>query len=122
MFGVWFELFTVWLRILSLKLSHRYSEFDALDIKLRKIFPNLSKNMPLLPKKDYLNSKKSDFILQRRAALEEYMNKIVQTMPSIIRSDAFDEFLSIKERIFLYKQSFSSILTEEKRRISSGEA
>ncbi len=96
-------------------VAHRYSEFAALDAKLKKIYPNLEKNMPVLPKKDFLNTLKTDFILARRDALEAYMSKVVASMPTIVKSDLLNVFLEINERIQLYKVSLSTILIEDKK-------
>ncbi|RYG68757.1 hypothetical protein EON64_04420, partial [archaeon] len=80
-------------------VAHRYKEFDRLDQELKRFFPALEKNMPKLPKKDFLNKMESGVVARRRAVLEDYMSKIVQSMPTILRSDLMNNFLRINERI-----------------------
>jgi hypothetical protein len=80
-------------------VAHRYKEFDQLDVKLKKLFPSFEKNMPSLPKKDLFRYLDSTVIAQRRSILEDYMSKVVVSMPTILRSETMNEFLNITERI-----------------------
>eukprot|EP01039_Chlorochromonas_danica_P009674 gene9674-10697_t len=84
-------------------VAHRYKEFDRLDQELKKMFPQLEKNMPKLPKKEYFRTMDSAVIAKRRSVLEECMVKIVETMPTLLRSDLMDAFLRINERITTIK-------------------
>lgn len=80
-------------------VAHRYREFDRLDQEFRKRFPALEATMPRLPKKEFFWSMETNVVSKRRQDLEEYMVKIVQSMPSFMRSDLLDNFLNITERI-----------------------
>jgi hypothetical protein len=55
--------------------------------------------MPSLPKKDLFRYLDSTVIAQRRSILEDYMSKVVVSMPTILRSETMNEFLTITERI-----------------------
>jgi hypothetical protein len=66
---------------------------------LKKQFPTLEPTMPKLPKKEFIWSMESTVVSKRRQALEEYMVKIVQSMPTILRSDYLNTFFTIRERI-----------------------
>eukprot|EP01034_Spumella_vulgaris_P022430 gene22430-28555_t len=91
--GTTFENLQPWI------VAHRYKEFDALDVKLKKLFPTFEKNMPSLPKKDLFRYLDSTVIAQRRSILEDYMSKVVVSMPTILRSEIMNDFLNITERI-----------------------
>lgn len=80
-------------------VAHRYREFDKLDQELKKQFPSLDKNMPKLPKKELFRSMENSVVTNRRTVLEEYMTKIVESMPTIMRSVLIDDFLHITERL-----------------------
>lgn len=91
--GTTFENMQPWI------VAHRYKEFDALDQALKKKFPRLESNMPKLPKKEFFRALHSDVVAERRAILEEYMSKIVSSMPSLLRSELMNDFLDITNRI-----------------------
>lgn len=91
--GTTFENMQPWIA------AHRYREFDQLDQALKRKFPRLEANMPKLPKKDLFRSLSSDVVAERRAVLEEYMSKIVSSMPSLLRSELMNDFLDITNRI-----------------------
>lgn len=91
--GTTFENMQPWI------VAHRYKEFDLLDQQLKKKFPRLEANMPKLPKKELFRSLQADVVAQRRAVLEEYMSKIVNSMPSLVRSELMNDFLDITNRI-----------------------
>ena len=55
--------------------------------------------MPKLPKKELFRKLDAAVISERRASIENYMAKIVSSMPTILRAEAFDQFLQISERI-----------------------
>jgi hypothetical protein len=55
--------------------------------------------MPKLPKKELFRALSSDVVAERRAVLEEYMSKIVSSMPSLLRSELMNDFLDITNRI-----------------------
>ena len=91
--GTTFETMQPWI------VAHRYKEFDALDQALKRKFPRLETNMPMLPKKDIFRALNSNVVAERRAILEEYMSKIVSSMPSLLRSELMNDFLDITNRI-----------------------
>lgn len=84
-------------------VAHRYREFDKLDADLKKKFSYLEKNMPKLPKKEFFRNMRSDVVSRRRQILEEYMTKIVTSMPSLMKSDIMERFLRINERIIVIR-------------------
>lgn len=98
--GTSFENLQPWI------VAHRYREFDKLDLDLKKRFPALEVTMPKLPKKEFLWSMETQVVTKRRQALEEYMVKLVQSFPTLLRSDLMDVFLHITERI----QSIKNLL------------
>lgn len=98
--GTSFENLQPWI------VAHRYREFDKLDQDLKKRFPALEVTMPKLPKKEFLWSMETQVVTKRRQALEEYMVKLVQSFPTLLRSDLMDVFLHIAERI----QSIKNLL------------
>lgn len=55
--------------------------------------------MPKLPKKEFFRSRESTVVTERRSAIEAYMSKIVSSMPTLIRSETFDQFLTISDRV-----------------------
>jgi hypothetical protein len=93
-------------------VAHRYREFVKLDNDLKKRFPGMEKNMPKLPKKELFRSMDSNIVAERRSIIEDYMAKIVSSMPTILRSDIIDTFLRITERAnsirHIYNTSSSS--------------
>jgi hypothetical protein len=91
--GTTFENMQPWI------VAHRYREFDTLDQALKRKFPRLEANMPKLPKKELFRALSSDVVAERRAVLEEYMSKIVSSMPSLLRSELMNDFLDITNRI-----------------------
>jgi hypothetical protein len=84
-------------------VAHRFREFDLLDQMFKKQFPHMDRNMPRLPKKEIFRSMDNNVVAKRRADLEEYMSKIVESMPTLLRSDAMNNFLRIRERISAIK-------------------
>jgi hypothetical protein len=102
--GTSFENMQPWI------VAHRYKEFDQLDQQLKRKFPRHEQNMPKLPKKEIFRSLQSDVVAERRASLEQYMSKIVVSMPTLLRSELMNDFLDITNRIsgirlLLLKQS-----------------
>lgn len=95
--GTSFENMQPWI------VAHRYREFDFLDQQFKKQFPHMEKNMPKLPKKEMFRSMDTSVIAKRRGIIEDYMSKIVETMPTLLRSDTMNNFLRIKERISAIK-------------------
>lgn len=91
--GTTFENMQPWI------VAHRYKEFDQLDQAMKRKFPRLEANMPKLPKKELFRSLNSEVIAERRAILEEYMSKVVVSMPSLMRSELMNDFLDITNRI-----------------------
>ncbi len=91
--GTTFENMQPWI------VAHRYKEFDKLDQQLKAKFPRLEPNMPKLPKKELFRSLQADVVAERRGVLEEYMSKIVNSMPSLLRSELMNDFLDITNRI-----------------------
>jgi hypothetical protein len=91
--GTTFENMQPWI------VAHRYREFDTLDQAMKRKFPRLEANMPKLPKKELFRALSSDVVAERRAVLEEYMSKIVSSMPSLLRSELMNDFLDITNRI-----------------------
>jgi hypothetical protein len=91
--GTTFENLQPWI------VAHRYREFDKLDQDLKKKFPGMEKNMPKLPQKELFRSMDSSIVAQRRTTIEDYMAKVVVSMPTLLRSDVMDQFLRISERI-----------------------
>lgn len=88
-------------------VAHRYKEFDKLDADIKRLFPALEANMPRLPKKEMFRYMESSVVAKRRADLEEYMSRIVTSLPAILRSEAMDSFLTIGERILVIKHLLS---------------
>lgn len=123
--GTTFENMQPWI------VAHRYREFVALDVALKKRFPGLEPNMPKLPKKEYFGrSLGSEVVAKRRASLETYMSKIISSMPTLLRSDLMNEFLHITDRIIAIKQKIVPTVTtpkgadginQEMRRTSMGD-
>jgi hypothetical protein len=52
-----------------------------------------------MPEKDFFRFLDAEVVERRRIALEDYMTRIVTKLPSILRSELFNEFLGIGERI-----------------------
>lgn len=107
--GTTFENMQPWI------VAHRYREFDQLDQALKRKFPRLEPNMPKLPKKEMFRSLSSDVVAERRAVLEEYMSKIVSSMPSLVRSELMNDFLDITNRISGIRMK---LLRESNRRVA----
>jgi len=84
-------------------VAHRYKEFDYLDQQLKRRFSSMEANMPLLPKKELFRSLDSSVVASRRAVLEEYMSKILVSMPTLLRSSTLNDFLDISNRITVIK-------------------
>jgi hypothetical protein len=91
---------TTWDNLQPWIVARRYREFDQLDLQLRKYYPTLAKSLIKLPEKDYFRFLEADVVEKRRLALEDYMYTVVVKLPSILRSDLFNEFLGIHERIY----------------------
>jgi len=100
-------------------VAHRYREFDQLDQALKKKFPRLEPNMPKLPKKELFRALSSDVVSERRAILEDYMSKIVGTMPSLLRSELMNDFLDITNRISGIRMT---LLKESNKRVAAASA
>jgi len=79
--------------------ARRFREFEQLDSSLRKHFALLSNNLCPMPEKDFFRFLDAEVVEKRRIALEDYMTRIVTKLPSILRSELFNEFLGIGERI-----------------------
>eukprot|EP01038_Epipyxis_sp_PR26KG_P006988 gene6988-9550_t len=94
-------------------VAHRYKEFDQLDSKLKKMYPDFSHVMPSLPQKDLFRYLDATVISKRRTALEEYMSRIVSSLPTILRSALMVEFLQIQERINSIKKKLSITTVSE---------
>lgn len=90
---------TTWDNLQPWITARRYREFDQLDTQLRKYYPNLAKSLIPLPEKDFFNFLESSVVEKRRLALEEYMYAIIVKLPSILRSDIFNDFMSIHTRV-----------------------
>jgi hypothetical protein len=104
--------------------ARRYREFDLLDKQLRSLFPALKHKMVRLPEKDFFFSLESHVIQHRRACLEEYMVKIVSSLPTLLRSEELNEFLGIGERIQVIKAKLTSMgeestVTQPQQRVSA---
>jgi hypothetical protein len=100
-------------------VAHRYREFDQLDQALKRKFPRLEPNMPKLPKKDLFRALSSDVVAERRGVLEEYMSKIVNSMPSLLRSELMNDFLDITNRISGIRMK---LLRESNKRVAEAAA
>ncbi len=74
---------TTWDNLQPWISARRYREFDTLDTQLRRLYPSLSSNLPNLPEKDFFRALESDVVQRRRNALENYMAKIVSSMPTV---------------------------------------
>ena len=79
--------------------ARRFREFEQLDSSLRKHFALLSNNLCPMPEKDFFRFLDAEVVEKRRIALEDYMTRIVTKLPSILRSELFNEFLGVGERI-----------------------
>jgi len=79
--------------------ARRFREFEQLDSSLRKHFAILSNNLCPMPEKDFFRFLDAEVVEKRRIALEDYMTRIVTKLPSILRSELFNEFLGVGERI-----------------------
>ena len=62
-----------------------FSFFSLLSsfLQLRRYFPSQASVMPTLPEKDFFNYLDSHVVDKRRRALEEYMTRIVQRLPTV---------------------------------------
>jgi hypothetical protein len=80
-------------------VAHRYKEFDSLDTRLKATYQNYVNQIPKLPKKDLFSYLDSAVVAKRRKMLEDYMAKIVLTLPAIMRSELMNSFLGISVRI-----------------------
>lgn len=101
--GTTFENMQPWI------VAHRYKEFDTLDGQIRRMFPLLQHNMPSMPEKDFFNYLNSSVIAKRRQGLEDYVSKIVISMPTILRSELFNSFLGINERLVVIKKKLTDM-------------
>jgi hypothetical protein len=83
----------------------------AYILQLKGRFPTLAAQLMSLPQKDFFRSLESDVVTKRRQALEDYISKIVSSMPAVVRSEQFNEFLGIEERISAIR---SKLITEDR--------
>ena len=103
---------TTWDNLQPWIVARRYREFDQLDLQLRKYYPTLAKSLIKLPEKDYFRFLEADVVEKRRLALEDYMYTVVVKLPSILRSDLFNEFLGIQERIYTIRTKLGGFIYE----------
>jgi PX domain len=94
---------TTWDNMQPWIVARRYREFDALDYQLRRSFPSQIGQLVPLPEKSFFSSMASSIVDQRRRTLEDYMSRIVQRLPTVLRSRNIDDFLGISERIHLIR-------------------
>ena len=80
-------------------VAHRFREFDFLDQFLKRKYPQFQYSMPQLPAKSIFGGLESQTVSTRRVVLEDYMGTIIVSMPTILRSSLFSDFLDIKRRI-----------------------
>lgn len=80
-------------------VARRYSEFEQLHNDLRERYFSLHSALPLFPAKTLFGTLSEDTVKHRRDALEKYMTKIVNDLPTILRSRQIDTFLNIYERV-----------------------
>ncbi len=90
---------TTWENMQPWIVARRYREFDALDYQLRRSFPSQTSMLIVLPEKSFFSAMDATVVDRRRRALEDYMARIVQRLPTILRSRNVDEFLGISERL-----------------------
>jgi hypothetical protein len=80
-------------------VARRYREFDSFDYQLRRSFPSQTDTLVVLPEKSFFSTMDATVVDKRRRTLEDYMARIVQRLPTILRSSNVDDFLGISERI-----------------------
>ena len=90
---------TTWENMQPWIVARRYREFDSLDYQLRRSFPSQTGTFIVLPEKSFFSAMDATVVDRRRRALEDYMTRVVQRLPTILRSCNMDEFLGISERI-----------------------
>jgi hypothetical protein len=95
---------TNWENLQPWIVARRFREFENLNYQLRRGFPSQAHNIPKLPEKDFFRNLDAAVVDRRRRLLEEYMVRIVQSLPTIVHSPYFDDFLGITERIKTIKQ------------------
>jgi hypothetical protein len=74
---------TTWENLQPWIAARRFREFEVLDVQLKAKFPTLASSLLTLPQKDFFRSLESDVVQKRRQALEDYMSKIVSSVPSV---------------------------------------
>ena len=90
---------TTWENMQPWITARRFREFEELDKQLRKSYPHMQTSLGTLPEKDFFRFLENDVVEKRRIAIEEYIYVIITKLPTILRSDVFNEFLGIKDRI-----------------------
>jgi len=101
--------------------ARRFREFEQLDSSLKKHFPLLANNLCPMPEKDFFRFLDAEVVERRRIALEDYMTRIVTKLPSILRSELFNEFLGIGERIASIRTKIGGFDSPRGNRNNDGE-
>lgn len=70
--------------------------------QLRRYFPSQASVMPTLPEKDFFNYLDAHVVDKRRRALEEYMTRIVQRLPTVSRLLSLSLFIHPPVHAFLH--------------------
>lgn len=76
----------------SMRIRKRYSEFDDLQERLLKTFPNSTAAMPPLPPKSVISKFRPKFLENRRAGLQYFLNCILLN-PEFSGSPVLKDFL-----------------------------
>lgn len=80
-------------------VARRYSEFENLHNAIRDRYFSLFGALPQFPSKTLFGTLTQDTVTHRRDELEKYLSKIVTDLPTILRSEIIDLFLTITPRL-----------------------
>lgn len=75
--------------------GRRFSEFEILHYEITNSFPNLFHSLAPFPEKDFFRFLAPEVIQKRRFMIEAYMSTIVSSLPTIVHSPIFMEFLNL---------------------------